>query len=77
MINQMNHGFAGDYAVQGNINTMATSNAGIPPHQLECGGGAAHSEEHESTHHKSHRGKGRSLAKSIKLKPRHARHAHH
>ena len=77
MINQMNHGFAGDYAVQGNINTMATSNAGIPPHQLECGGGAVHSEEHESTHHKSHRGKGRSLAKSTKLKPRHVRHAHH
>jgi hypothetical protein len=40
-------------------------------------GGAVHSEEHESTHHKSHRGKGRSLAKSTKLKPRHVRHAHH
>jgi D-alanyl-D-alanine carboxypeptidase len=54
MINQMDHGFAGDYNVITNIGSMPTDSAGLPPHQLGCAGGGANHEEHEENHHHRH-----------------------
>jgi D-alanyl-D-alanine carboxypeptidase len=52
MINQMDHGFGGDYNVVANIGTMPTQSAGLPPHQLDCASGASHYDEPEVRHHR-------------------------
>lgn len=51
MINQMDHGFGGEYNVVTNLETMPTNSAGLPPHQLDCASGGANHEEHEEEHH--------------------------
>lgn len=77
MVSQMNHGFAGDYPVTGHLNTIATSNAGIPPRQLECGSGFTHTDERDVSHTALHRAKGRRALLSSKIKPHHTRRVHH
>ncbi len=71
MVNQMNHGFGGDYNVLTNIFTMPTQSAGLPPHQLGCASGAVHEPEEE--HHNKHH---RHTTKRMKLKAHRVRHIH-
>ncbi len=72
MINQMNHGFGGDYNVIGNLATMPTQSAGLPPHQLDCASGAAHYIEPEVRHHRH--GHFHHVAKHTTSKVHHSRH---
>jgi D-alanyl-D-alanine carboxypeptidase len=73
MINQMNHGFDGDYNVISNLATMPTQSAGLPPHQLDCASAAAHYIDPEIRHHR--RGHSHHAAKHIgKVKSHHGRH---
>lgn len=83
MINQMDHGFAGDYASVANIHTMSTYSSGMPPRQLDCALQEHHYEEHEQQ--RFHSREPRYLAKRIKTKgksrlkksdsnPHHVRH---
>ena len=77
MINQMDHGFAGDYNVVANINTMPTNSAGLPPHQLDCAGGSSSYDEPEVHHRHSHGHHHHHLVTHIKSKAHHSRHNHH
>ncbi|MGB4499446.1 MAG: D-alanyl-D-alanine carboxypeptidase family protein [Methylococcaceae bacterium] len=69
MINQMDHGFAGDYNVITNLGTMPTQSAGLPPHQLDCASGSTNHEHEE--HHQNHRHVTKHLHQT---KARHKRH---
>ncbi len=75
MINQMDHGFAGDYNIVANINTMPTNSAGLPPHQLDCASGASSYDEPEVHHRHSH-GHHHHLVTHIKSKVHRSRHNH-
>jgi D-alanyl-D-alanine carboxypeptidase len=73
MINQMDHGFGGDYNVVANIGTMPTNSAGLPPHQLDCASGGAYSVGSEVQHH-HRRGRSHHAAKHTTSKVHHSRH---
>ncbi len=67
MINQMDHGFSGDYNVVSNLSTLPTDSAGLPPHQLDCaGGGSVHEEHEEYRHRHGHKHHHHHTVKAIK-----------
>jgi D-alanyl-D-alanine carboxypeptidase len=65
MINQMDHGFDGNYNVITNIGTMPTNSAGLPPHQLDCASGTIHYEEPDEHHHSHHHHHGHSKHNAV------------
>ncbi|MDD5753888.1 MAG: D-alanyl-D-alanine carboxypeptidase [Methylococcales bacterium] len=74
MINQMDHGFGGDYNVITNLFTMPTQSAGLPPHQLSCASGGSHYEEPEVRHHRHGHGHHHAVKHIGKVKAHHGRH---
>jgi D-alanyl-D-alanine carboxypeptidase len=74
MINQMDHGFAGDYNVITNLGAMPTHAAGLPPHQLDCASGGSTHEEHEEHHHHQRHGHHRTTKRIHQTKAYRGRH---
>lgn len=73
MINQMDHGFNGNYNIITNLATMPTQSAGLPPHQLDCASAAAHYIEPEVHHRhgRSHHGVKHTTSKIHRGRHRH------
>ncbi len=62
MINQMNHGFSGNYKPVATLYNLEPNSTVLPPHQLDCASGETHEEHGE--HHSRHRHAHRSVVKS-------------
>lgn len=57
MVNQMNHGFSGDYKPVATLYNLEPNSTVLPPHQLDCASGThEEQEEHHSPRHHVHRG---------------------
>ncbi|MDD2863372.1 MAG: D-alanyl-D-alanine carboxypeptidase [Methylococcales bacterium] len=73
MINQMNHGFSGDYRPIATLYNLEPNSTVLPPHQLDCANGETHEEHHEHNERRAHR----RHTKMIKSKERHTHANHH
>lgn len=62
MINQMNHGFSGDYKPVATLYNLQPNSTVLPPHQLDCASSATH--EGEENHHSHHRNLHYRISKS-------------